>query len=417
MSQSSTPHRPKYYGSSLLLDEAIEIIRARIDPLREQETVLLTEAAGRILGESVVAHAPVPAEPRSAMDGYALRADDLPRMRQSGLPVCGTAHAGHPYRGYVREGCCIRIMTGAVLPDGTDTVVLQEDTQPVDDGIRLIEGGYQRGKNVRQPGEDIAMGQILFEAGRRLRAADIGVLASLGRVHVQVQRRLRVALFTTGDELKPVGSVLASGQIFDSNRYTLTALLARDGCELIDLGIVPDDLAQTRQALRTAASVADIALSTAGVSVGDADLVKEAVGSLGEVELWGVALKMGRPLVFGHLGQCWFFGLAGNPVSAMINYLEIVRPIILHLAGAGQIRAFRYQATLGEALTMNAYREEYRRAVLRVDPDGIQRVYSVSQQGSAVLTSMSRADCLLVVPRGEGVMDRGSPVWIEPVDF
>lgn len=407
----------RYYGSSLLLDEAIEIIRTRITPLKSSETVPLTLAAGRILADTLTAMGPVPAEPRSAMDGYALRSSDLPRMREFGLPVCGTAHAGHPYRGFVREGCCIRIMTGAVVPDGADTVVLQEDTENDNRVVRLIDGRYQSGKNIRQPGEDIAPGQVLLEAGRRLRAADVGVLASLGKTEISVQRRLRVALFTTGDELKPVGTILASGQIHDSNRYTLTALLARDGCELIDLGIVPDDLELTRQALKKAAQVADIALSTAGVSVGDADLVKEAVGSLGEVELWGVALKMGRPLVFGHIGQCWFFGLAGNPVSAMINYLEIVRPIILHLAGAEQIRAFRYQMILGESLALNAYREEYRRAILRVDPDGVQRVYSLPQQGSAILTSMSRADCLLVVPRGDVPLARGERIWVEPIDF
>lgn len=411
-------HSPtKFYGSSLLLDEAIEIIRARISPLQSCESVPLTMAVGRILADPVVATRQVPAEPRSAMDGYALRGTDLSCMRSTGLPVCGTAHAGHPFRGVVHAGCCIRIMTGAVVPGEVDTVVLQEDTETGDHGIRLVDGRYQAGKNVRQPGEDIAFGQILFEAGRRLRAADVGVLASLGMEAVSVQRRLRVALFTTGDELRPVGTDLMSGQIHDSNRYTLTALLARDGCELIDLGIVPDDLEQTRYALRQAARVADIALSTAGVSVGDADLVKEAVGSLGEVELWGVALKMGRPLVFGHIGQCWFFGLAGNPVSAMINYLEIVRPIILHLAGAVQIRAFRYQVMLGESLALNAFREEYRRAILRVDPDGVQRVYSVPHQGSAVLTSMSRADCLIVVPRGEAALERDQRVWVEPIDF
>lgn len=413
-----TERAPKNcHGASLPLDEAIETIRARITPLKTRESVPLTQAVGRILAESVIATHPVPAEPRSAMDGYALRGVDLSLMRHIGLRVCGTAHAGHPFLGTVGEGCCIRIMTGAVMPAGVDTVVLQEDTETGEQGIRLVDGVYRTGKNVRLPGEDIAVGQMLLEAGRRLRAADLGVLASLGRAEVQVQRRLRVALFTTGDELRAVGVPLAVGQIHDSNRYTLTALLARDGCELIDLGIIPDDVEQTRHALRQAACVADIALSTAGVSVGDADLVKEAVGSLGEVALWGVALKMGRPLVFGHIGRCWFFGLAGNPVSAMINYLEIVRPVILHLAGAEQVRAARYQVILGETLALNAYREEYRRAVLRVDPDGIQRVYSLSQQGSAVLTSMSQADCLIVVPRGKAMLDRGQRVWVEPVDF
>lgn len=417
MRESRRSKTGKFYGSSLLLDEAIEIIRARVTPLQENETVPLAQAVGRILAQAVVATRSVPAEPRSAMDGYAVRAADLPQMRAQGLPLGGVAHAGHPYDQAVLPGTCVRIMTGAVVPSEVDTVILQEDTGAGPDGVQLTEGQYRPGQNVRLIGEDMAQGQAIFEAGRLLRIADVGVLASLGVAEVRVRRRVRVAFFTTGDELRSIGSPLSSGQIYDSNRYTLSALLARDGCEVIDLGIVPDDLAQTRTALLRAANEADLAISTAGVSVGDADWVKEAVGSLGEVELWGVALKMGRPLVFGHIGQCWFFGLAGNPVSAMINYLEVVRPILRHLAGADQLRAPRYQVTLGETLALNAHREEYRRGVLQVDSDGIQRVYSVAQQGSAALLSMSRAHCLMVVPRGQATLERGQPIWVEAIDF
>ena len=406
-----------HYGHTLTLDQVLDLIRTRLRPFQEVEHVPLDAAVGRILARAITADRSVPAEARSAMDGYALRADDLPALRDPGLVVVANVRAGHPFDRPVPPGQCVQIMTGATLPSGLDTVVPQEVTGRASGRVRLVSGMYRRGANVRLPGEDIADGAQILAAGRQLRIADIGLLASLGIDTVPVRRRVRVALFTTGDELRPLDQPLAPGQIYDSNRYTLTGLLRRDGCSVIDLGIVPDDLEQTRAALAEAARSADVAISTAGVSVGEADLVKAAVASLGAVELWGVALKMGRPLVFGHIGRCWYFGLAGNPVSAMINYLEVVRPGLRHLAGAATLRPLRHQVESGEALALRPDREEYRRAVLSVDPDGVQRVYGLGRQGSAVLTSMSQADCLLIVPRGEGQLERGARVWIEPIDF
>lgn len=405
-------------GNPLPLDEVLRLIQTRIAPISDVETVSLNAAVGRILAETARARSPVPPEARSAMDGYALRASDIASMAIGGLPISARVHAGHPFSGNVARATCARIMTGAVLPMGLDLVVPQENVQVDEAGIvKLLAGEFQAGSNVRLPGEDIFEGEEVLQEGRRLRISDIGVLASLGIDTVTVRRRVRVALFTTGDELRSLGKPLASGEIYDSNRYTLTGLLMRDGCEVIDLGIIPDDLDRTKAVLEEAARVADVAISTAGVSVGDADVVKEAVGSLGGVELWGVALKMGRPLVFGHIGQCWYFGLAGNPVSAMINYLEVVRPGLLHLASAQETRPSRYQVESGEELELRQDREEYRRAVLTVDGDGVQRVYGLRRQGSAVMTSMSRADCLLIVPRGDGRLNRGERVWIEPIDF
>lgn len=416
--QNSTPHSSACHGDFLPLADAIALIRARVSPLVEEETVELSEAGGRILSCPVVAACHVPSEPRAAMDGFALDTEDLEAMRQGGLLVLGSILAGQSPGSPVEPGQCQRIMTGALMPLGANVVVPFEDTVEDEGRVRLVgdRDRYRAGQNVRAPGEDITRGETLFEVGRKLRLADLGVLASLGISTVPIYRKVRVALFTTGDELRPLGVELASGQIYDSNRYTLKGLLARDGCEIVDLGIVPDDLQQTQAVLREAASQADIILSTAGVSVGDADLVKKAVGSLGNVEMWGVALKMGRPLVFGHIGSSWYFGLAGNPVSAMINYLQVVRPVLWHLAGAQEIQPLRYQMELGEPLQLNPYREEYRRACLQVDEDGMQRVYSLSRQGSAQLLSMSRADCLLVVPRGNHRLGRGDRVWIEPLD-
>ncbi len=403
-------------GSSLSIAAALEALRSRLSAVREVESVSLDEAGGRILAAPVVAPADVPAWANSAMDGYALRAQDLAVAREQGLPVSGEVLAGRPFAGRVEAGTCVRIMTGAVMPDGVDTVVIQEDTERRGDRMHLVAGDYERGGNVRPAGEDVRAGARVFAAGRRLRVADVGVLAALGVSPVAVVRRVRVAIFSTGDELRPVGEPLQPGQIHDSNRYTLRGLLKHDRCEIIDLGIVPDDLQATRTALERAAREADLTLSTAGVSVGDADFVKAAVAALGEIEFWGIAIKPGHPLAFGRVGRSWFFGLAGNPVSMMINYLQIVRPALDLLSGTAARDPRRFQVEAGETFSPSMRREEFPRGVLRIDEDGVQRVYRTGRQGSALLSSMSRADCLICLPCRAGEFKRGEPVWVEPLD-
>jgi molybdopterin molybdotransferase len=416
MSQEKERSSKGHSDPALSIAAALEVIRSRLSAIREVESVPLDEAGGRILAAPVVAPADVPLWANSAMDGYALRAEDLAPARERGLPVSGEVFAGRPFAGRVESGTCVRIMTGAVVPDGVDTVIIQEDTERQGDQVRLVAGDYDRGSNVRPAGEDVRAGALVFAAGRRLRVADVGLLATLGKGSVTVIRRVRVAIFSTGDELRPVGESLQPGQIHDSNRYTLRGLLGYDHCEIIDLGIVPDDLQATRAALERAAREADLTLSTAGVSVGDADFVRAAVSALGEIAFWGIAIKPGHPLAFGRIGRSGFFGLAGNPVSMMVNYLQIVRPALDVLSGISVRDPRRFQVEAGEAFRSSARREEFPRGVLRIDADGVQRVYRTGHQGSALLSSMSLADCLICLPRRADGFERGEPVWVEPLD-
>jgi molybdopterin molybdotransferase len=416
MSQEKERPGKSHSDSALSIAAALKVIRSRLSAIQEIESVSLDEAGGRILSAPVVAPADVPLWANSAMDGYALRAQDLVAARERGLPVSGEVFAGRPFAGRVEPGTCVRIMTGAVMPDGVDTVIIQEDTERRGDRVRLVAGNYDRGSNVRPAGEDVRAGAVVFIAGRRLRVADVGMLAALGVNPVAVIRRVRVAIFSTGDELRPVGEPLQPGQIHDSNRYTLRGLLGYDHCEIIDLGIVPDDLQATRATLERAAREADLTLSTAGVSVGDADFVRAAVSALGEIAFWGIAIKPGHPLAFGRIGHSGFFGLAGNPVSMMVNYLQIVRPALDVLSGISVRDPRRFQIEVGEAFRSSARREEFPRGVLRIDADGVQRVYRTGHQGSALLSSMSRADCLVCLPRRAGGFERGEPVWVEPLN-
>lgn len=377
------------------------------------EWLELRLALDRVLAEAVAAPADVPPHANSAMDGYALGGADVPEAGVRELRVVGASFAGHPFNGVCGAGECVQIMTGAVMPAGADTVVPQEHVERCGDGVR-IDGRARAGANVRPAGDDIQRGQTVLAQGRRLTAADIGVLASLGMAQVAVRRRLRVAFFSTGDELCALGEALAPGQIYDSNRYALYALLQRQHCAINDLGVVRDDPAALRAALREAAQGHDMVLTSGGVSVGEADYMRQVLAELGEVNFWKVAMKPGRPLTFGQLGQAVFFGLPGNPVAMMVGFNQFVLPALRQLAGEIADPPLALRAMTLSVLKKQPGRTEYQRGILAVGEDGGLTVRLTGHQGSGALTSMSRANCFIVLPPGQTRVEPGAMVLVQP---
>ena len=323
---------------------AREHLLSRTPPLEGPERLALREALDRVLGEDVISPIDVPGHTNSAMDGFALRHADLAPDGITALRCIGTAMAGQPFAGEVGAGECVRIMTGAPLPRGADTVVMQEHAEE-DGGTVRIGTGERKGQNIRQAGEDLARGEVALARGKRLTPADLGLLASLGRAEVTVLRRPRVAFFSTGDELRGLGEPLGEGEVYDSNRYTLFGMLKRAGAELRDLGVVPDDLEALRATFSEAAAGADLVITSGGVSVGEADYTKQVLRELGEVAFWKIAMKPGRPLTFGRLGDAWFFGLPGNPVAVMVTFYQFVLPALRRRARLGAAAATRPAAS------------------------------------------------------------------------
>lgn len=401
-------------GSGLLpLDQALDQIRAALTPIDGFEQVPLHMAPGRVLFESIRSPIDVPGHRNSAMDGYAVAASDLPESGQARLRVVGTALAGAPFEGTVKPGEAVRIMTGAVVPEGTDTVIMQEKAEREGDEV-TVGAGHRAGENVRHPGEDIARDSVVLAAGRRITPADVGLLASLGIPEVRVARRLRVAIFSTGDELVPLGAALKAGEIYDSNRYTLNAMLTGLGAEVIDMGVVRDDPAAIEQAFATASEAADVVITSGGVSVGEADFVKATLDKLGRVDFWRIAMKPGKPLAFGRLGRAAFFGLPGNPVSAMATFYQVVRPALMHLSGVSGEETLRLRATAAERLKKSPGRQDFQRGILDSGKDGRLTVRSTGMQGSHVLSSMSRANCFIVLPAESGDVEAGEEVEVQP---
>lgn len=318
---------------SLSPQQAHTRIRDTLPAPTGRETLGLRDALGRVLAEDIIANIDVPGADNSAMDGYALRGTDLPMHGEGTFHLVGSSFAGHPYPGMVEAGQCVRIMTGGLVPDGCDTVVIQERVQVLDEQRVAIPPGEKAGGNVRTAGEDIAAGSILLQRGRLLNAADLGLLASVGMSTTCVFPIPRVAFFSTGDELRSVGESLEPGCIYNSNSYTIFAMLRRLGIEGKDLGIIPDNRASVREAFRNAASQADVVITSGGVSVGEADYVKEVLEEIGDVRFWKIAIKPGRPLAFGHVDPAVFFGLPGNPVSVMVTFYQFVLPALQFMAG------------------------------------------------------------------------------------
>lgn len=384
-------------------------------PIADAERVPTAGAAGRVLAETIVAPFDVPPHDNAAMDGYALRATDLVSPPAT-LRVVGTALAGRPWHGRLGPGECVRIMTGAAVPAGADSVVAQENVQSSGDLV-AIPRRHAVGENLRRAGEDLRRGTAALESGTLLGPAATGLVASLGLGEVAVLRRLRVAHFSTGDEIASFGTPLVAGQLYDSNRYTIAALLDRLGVERMDLGVVRDDPPAIEQALKRAAARCDAIVTTGGISAGDADHVRPVLARLGEVLHWKLAMRPGRPFAFGRLGHAMLFGLPGNPVAAMVAFTQLVKQPLLHLAGLkAPPEAPLVTAMAAEPLRKRPGRTEFQRGIYAVD-DGCWTVRSSGDQGSGVLRSMAEANCYIVLEAARGDVVAGEAVNVQPFDW
>ncbi len=409
---------PLASGDELPVAAARAAIQQALRPLTQTEWQPLTDALSRVLAHDVVSPIAVPAHDNSAMDGYALRGADLLADGTTTLRTAAhTLFAGSSAAHRVDPGHCVRIMTGAVMPAGADTVVPIELCQVQPDRVTIAAGVLRGGDNRRLRGEDLALGGVALRAGRVLMPADLGLLASLGLDRVQLVRRLRVALFSTGDELRSPGQPLAPGQIYDSNRYSLLAALNRLGVEVIDLGLVPDDPEQLRATIDTAIEQADAVITSGGVSMGDADHTRDLLAARGEVAFWKVAMRPGRPFAFGPLrGQggktAYLFALPGNPVAALVTFYAFAREALLTLAGAQRAATPRLMAKSAVAIRKRPGRTEFQRAVVSPSATGGWEVRTTGAQGAGILRSMSEANALLVLGHDQGSVAAGEDVEV-----
>jgi molybdopterin molybdotransferase len=382
------------------VEQAIEQLLSQAAAITGSEQVDLAAASGRVLAHDLASPIDVPGFDNSAMDGYALHSRDMDAAREAGLPVTQRITAGSVGE-RLQPGCAARIFTGAPLPEGANTVVMQELCRVADDRV-WIETAATAGTNIRPRGNDIAAGSIVLARGTLLQAAHLGLAASVGIGTVEVSRRLRVGIFSTGDELVEPGKPLAPGQIYNSNRYQLHALLAAQGCEVIDLGSVADDFSTTRETLLQAAAQSDLVLTTGGVSVGEEDHVKAALEAVGTLHLWRIRMKPGKPLAFGRIGDTPFIGLPGNPVSVFVTFLLLARPFLQAMQGRTNSGPRRYPVRAGFNCHAQ-YRREYVRVRLHIDQDGTPVVETFPRQGSDVLSSVAWADGLAEISEGSTV--------------
>lgn len=391
------------------VDQALADVMALIQPIQETESIALKDALGRVLAEDVQSELDVPGFRNSYMDGYALRHAD--HLKQATLTVVGTSWAGRPFVGAIKENECVRIFTGARVPDSADCVVMQEHVTREDDRI-TIHRALQPEDNLRYPGDDIQCGQTILHSGHRLQAADLGLLASVGHAQVTAYRQPRIAFLSTGDELVPVEQSLGEGQIHDSNRYLLFGLLRDLGVEATDLGIIPDQSEVLERTLQQAARDHDIIITSGGASVGDADYIARLIRKLGHMDFWKIAMRPGKPQVVGQIGNARLFGLPGNPVSVMVNFCQIVRPAILHMMGCRERFPYRIRAQAACHIAKVPGRMEFQRGTLSLE-DGALRVRPTGHQGSHVLSSVSRANCFIVLELDSAGVEAGETVQIE----
>ena len=400
-----------YDPNSMPVEQARQLIKQFLAPLTEGETIKLQDAFHRTLAADLLSPMNVPPHDYSAMDGYAVRHADLTGSSNK-LKKIGSSFAGHAFAGQVGAGECVRIMTGAMIPAGSDSVVMQEQAT-VDGDMIEFGAGHKRGQNIRLVGEDIVQGSVVLARGQQLRPAEMGLLASLGFSEVSVYRKLKVAIFSTGDELIQPGTALASGQIYDSNRYTLIGLLTELGVEILDMGNIRDDKDVVREVLLKASSQADVIITSGGVSVGEADYIKQLLAEIGEVVFWKLAMKPGKPLAYGKIGNCHFFGLPGNPVAVMVTFLQFVRNALWELMGQHPKPVFSFQAICTTPIKKATGRTDFQRGILSQGADGIWLVQTTGEQGSGILSSMSRANCFIVLPMEQGNVEKGSVVQIQ----
>jgi len=398
--------------NSLRVEQAQQHIHDLIKPIEAWEQRPLRDALGYVLHEAIVSPMNVPPHDNSAMDGYAIHSADL-QDKPINLKQVGIAYAGQPYGGKINRRECIRIMTGAMMPADCDTVIMQEHTED-NNAIITIHGQQQATQNVRYSGEDLAISDRVLEQGHKISPADLGLLASLGLGEVKVKRKLRVAFFSTGDELRSIGEPLEQGQIYDSNRYTLYGMLKRMEVDIIDLGVVPDQKEALRSALLFAAEQADVVLTSGGVSVGDADYVKEMLVELGTIDFWKIAMKPGRPLAFGTINNTLFFGLPGNPVSVMVTFYQFVIPALQQLSGQAVQIKHQMQILCTSPIQKRAGRFEFQRGIMFNNKQGELCVKTTGEQGSGILHSMSIANCFILLDESCEGIEANSIVTVQP---
>ena len=411
-----------YDPQALSVDQVNVFLSHLVEPVANEDSqdVFLFDALGRVLAQDVISPISVPAHNNSAMDGFAFDASQLQTDLPLTLRVVGTALAGKAWQGKVNAGECLKIMTGAILPDGLDTVVPQEFCQ-IDSAhdvttVTIPPNILKAGDNRRLMGEDLMQGQAALKAGQHLTPAALGLIASLGLPDVRVHRRLRVAYFSTGDEVLSLGEAPREGAVYDSNRYTVFGLLTRMGCEVIDMGVIRDDPALLEAAFAKAALEADAIITSGGVSVGEADFTKAMMKKLGDVAFWKIAMRPGRPMAVGRIGKSVLFGLPGNPVAVMVTFLAFVRPALFRMMGSTAQAAPLLRAKCLEPLRKKAGRTEYQRGFVSSAADGTLQVRTTGNQGSGVLSSMVQGNGLIVLHHTQGNVALGDEVNVMMFD-
>ena len=397
----------------LSVKDALHAIYISVTPLTGTESVPIKYALGRILAGPVISPNNIPGFRNSSMDGFAFSSSDIAEGQPFSLRLAGTSWAGKPFFEKVTAGNCVKIFTGAVLPEGTDSVVMQEEVSNQGEIIQFPVD-TRPFQNIRYPGEDIKKGQQLLRPNKTLTAIDLGLLASAGIYDVPVKRKIKIAFLSTGDELIAIGNKLRPGQIYDSNRYTLTGMLDNHTWDAADLGVISDDQNLLKNCLLQAAQDYDVIISTGGASVGEADFIKQILDEIGKVNFWKIAMKPGKPLAYGKIGSCYYFGLPGNPVSVIATFQKIVVPSLQRLSGAEQVKPLRIQAKCSCPLKKTPGRQEFQRGILSQLDNGEFSVSSAGQQGSHILSSISRANCYIVLPANCTDVTEGESVVVEP---
>ena len=393
------------------IEDAMEQMLSPIKPIQTTLQLSLAEAIGYVLAEDILSPIFVPPFDNSAMDGYAIRIADL--TNNNVLPLAGKSFAGQPFEGEWPKGTCVRIMTGAQIPEGCDAVIMQENTEQTEQGVQFNQTDVKPQNNIRPTGDDIRKDDVVLPKGARLTARDIPMIATLGISHVTVVRKPRVAFFSTGDELKPLGEPLEAGQIYDSNRYGIKPLIENFGCEPVDLGIIPDCPEELKATFEKAQTLADVVVTSGGVSVGEADYTKDILEELGQIGFWKLAIKPGKPFAFGKLSTAWFCGLPGNPVSAVLTMYVLVQPMLAKLAGHTEWKAPEsIPATTRTAFKKAPGRTDYQRGVYTIE-DGKFVVETTGNQSSGAFRSMSLANCFVVLERERGRVEVGETVNIQ----